>query len=223
MLKPENFKLIGLLLVTAWSLVACGEEDSVGKLEVGEETPVMTFVNMRNQYTQDEYVRVKVEAEIQHKLQNGNDTYPKGLYVEFFDSLGTMTTTLVADSGVYLSEDQSYRVVGNVEVINIQEDQKLETTVLNWNRLDAEIYTDTLTPVKITTPKEIINGNGLRANQDFSEYEITGGISGIFTIDDPAAAGKRPPSAKPTENGPPTQQRIPKQVSPAQKMKKRKQ
>ena len=46
----------------------------------------------------------------------------------------------------------------------------METEKLIWNELTQKIYTDAF--VKITTDKEIIMGEGMESNQDFSKYEL---------------------------------------------------
>lgn len=171
-----------LWLFTLVLMQACrkkGGEDSQG---IDNDTPIMTFRNISSIYSQDAIIRLKMRARLQYQYQNKDESYPEGIYVEFFDSLGTMITTLKADSGYRRISDNSYRVVGNVVVFNIKEQQKLETQVLNWDMEKQQIFTDTLTPVTITTPAERVKGNGLRAKQDFSEYEITGGVTGIFTL-----------------------------------------
>lgn len=48
--------------------------------------------------------------------------------------------------------------------------EKLNTEHLIWNEDSAKIYTDEF--VKITTTDEIIMGEGMEANQDFSKWKI---------------------------------------------------
>ncbi|MDW7693669.1 LPS export ABC transporter periplasmic protein LptC [Flammeovirgaceae bacterium SG7u.111] len=174
------------LMVFAF-LVSC-EEESVDKQEIVEELsdslPVRVFNDVSMLYSQNSMVRLKLEAPIQNQYENQDEDYPEGLYLEIYDSLGVKTTSLVADQGKHDVKSHKFRVKGNVVVINFVEGTKLETEVLNWDQASETIYTDTLTPVVITTPKDVINANGLTANQDFSEYEITGGVTGIFTLKD---------------------------------------
>ena len=47
---------------------------------------------------------------------------------------------------------------------------KLNTEHLIWNAITKKIFTDEF--VKITTKDETIWGDGLVANQDFSDYQI---------------------------------------------------
>ena len=57
----------------------------------------------------------------------------------------------------------------NVVVRNLDGDL-LETEKLNWSKSKEEIFTDDF--VKITTKKEVIFGEGLVSNQNFSKYTI---------------------------------------------------
>jgi LPS export ABC transporter protein LptC len=57
----------------------------------------------------------------------------------------------------------------NVEVVNVK-GEKLNTELLVWDEEKKKITSNAF--VKITTAKEIITGNGLEANQDFTKYEI---------------------------------------------------
>lgn len=51
-----------------------------------------------------------------------------------------------------------------------EKNEKLNTEHLIWNERTKKIYSDDF--VKITTPDEIIFGNGFEADQDFSRYKI---------------------------------------------------
>lgn len=174
------FLLLYSLVLLA--LVSCSDDDSIETFELEENSPIMTYLDVSTLYSQNSTVRLKIEAPLQYKFKSRDEEYPKGLYVEFYDSLGIKTTTLEADSGYFKAYDESYSVHRNVVVVNEEEGQTLETEVLYWDKKSQEIFTDSITPVKITTQTEIINGNGLRAKQDFSEFKITGGVTGIFTI-----------------------------------------
>ena len=180
-----DFKLGCLLLATCalLSLAACEETKMDTVIEIAENAPLMSFENVSALYSENAVLRLKLEAPVQQQYSNRDESYPQGLYVEVYDSLGLKTTTVVADSGYHRMSDNSYRVMGNVVVKNLQEGQMLETSVLNWDMAKRIIFTDSMTPVKITTATEVIKGNGMRARQDFTNWEITGGVSGVFNVE----------------------------------------
>jgi LPS export ABC transporter protein LptC len=58
--------------------------------------------------------------------------------------------------------------------------ERLETERLVWSRDSDRVYTDE--PVKITRQADILYGQGLDANQDFSRYTIRR-ITGTLYLD----------------------------------------
>jgi lipopolysaccharide export system protein LptC len=55
-------------------------------------------------------------------------------------------------------------------VLRNQQGEQLETEVLSWDEQSGTLYTDA--PVKITRQDEVLFGNGLTGNSDFSKYEM---------------------------------------------------
>lgn len=178
--KTTYLLIIPILLAILW---ACEKTKIDPAIKVEANAPLMSFENISALYSENATLRLKLEAPVQQQYSNRDEAYPKGLYVEVYDSTGVKTTTVVADSGYHSIADNSYRVMGNVVVKNLKEGEMLETDVLNWDMAKQVIFTDSITPVKITTATEVIRGNGMRARQDFTNWEITGGVSAIFNLD----------------------------------------
>ena len=65
--------------------------------------------------------------------------------------------------------------------MNIKNNERLNTEELFWNPTDEEIYTEKF--VRIETEDQILLGQGLTADQDFSTYKIEK-LTGELTIDD---------------------------------------
>jgi LPS export ABC transporter protein LptC len=86
--------------------------------------------------------------------------------------LGQVITTLEADSGRYEFKTGLYKVKGNVKVINTQRQERLLTDELTWNPGTKKVFTDKRVTIESQTSGEKINGMGLDANQDFSQYSI---------------------------------------------------
>jgi LPS export ABC transporter protein LptC len=92
-----------------------------------------------------------------------------GVYVTFFDEDERVSARLKAKYGVRYDQSRKMEAKFQVVVINTKGD-KLETEKLIWDEYRKKIYTDAF--VKITTSKEIIMGNGMESNQDFTRYRI---------------------------------------------------
>jgi LPS export ABC transporter protein LptC len=104
--------------------------------------------------------------------------FKNGLKVQFFDVNGKKESELNADYAIIDEEKDLMLAQHNVVVRNVDGDV-LETEKLNWNKQKEEIFTDEF--VKITTENEVIFGQGLVSNQNFSKYTIRK-IKGTITI-----------------------------------------
>lgn len=177
-------RLFLFILITAAVLMGCQETKPVQTPQANADDiyngPVLSFNNIETYYSKSADVKLRLVAPTQWHMQNDDEVFPDGVHITFFDPNGNEKTTLISDSARYIVELKTYRMVGNVEVFNIIENQKLETPILNLDERAQEIFTDTT--VKITTEKEFIYGIGLRAKQDFSQYKIAK-PTGIFSIE----------------------------------------
>jgi LPS export ABC transporter protein LptC len=102
-----------------------------------------------------------------------------GLRVDFFDADLNITSTLTAKYGRYFQEKGNILVQDSVEVKN-NKDETLHTEELVWNEKLQKFYSDKF--VKVVTPTQIIFGDGLEANQDFSQYNIKN-VKGTIAVD----------------------------------------
>ncbi len=97
--------------------------------------------------------------------------FPKTLHVDFFDDSDKLESKLDAHYAKYKDQESKVFLKDSVRVINIKGDT-LYCDELYWdrNRIGTEFYTDK--PVRIRTKTHIINGIGMDAKQDFSEWHI---------------------------------------------------
>ncbi|MCX6234636.1 MAG: LPS export ABC transporter periplasmic protein LptC [Bacteroidetes bacterium] len=104
----------------------------------------------------------------------GNDPYmefPKGFKIIFYDSAMQIKSQLTADYGVSFERRKIMEAKNNVEVINYQKNEKLNTEHLVWDQKKKLIYSDVF--VKITSPDKTIFGeNGLEADEQFNSYTL---------------------------------------------------
>jgi LPS export ABC transporter protein LptC len=107
--------------------------------------------------------------------------FKDGLKVQFFDINGKKESELNADYAIIDDENDLMLAQNNVVVRNVEGDI-LETEKLNWSQQKEEIFTEEF--VKITTENEVIFGEGLVSNQNFSKYTIRK-IKGTINISQP--------------------------------------
>ncbi len=97
------------------------------------------------------------------------DEMPNGVHVKIFDSLMSVTTELTSNYAIRRTFKDQMEAKYEVIVIN-DKGEKLETEELLWDEKTGKITSDVF--VTITTKDQIIMGDGLIANEDFTEYRI---------------------------------------------------
>lgn len=163
---PVILPLIFLALL-CWS---CSESSSGSNEVKPYDGPLIEVDNMVTLYSDSAIVRVKVEAQKQLEFESGDSEFPEGIYIEFYKVDGSISSTLKANKGYYNKEENLYTALGDVVVNSYEKDQKLNTEELHWKQDEDKIYTDKF--VRIETAEEILMGEGLTSNQDFTDYRI---------------------------------------------------
>lgn len=167
-----------LIIPVLWICITACENDIAVVNSITSATekqlPVESGKNVQIMYSDSARVRAKLTA-VELNRYVGKKPYtelPKGMEVIFYNEKRAVQTRLTADYGISFDDANGTNLMEakrNVVVINEKGD-KLNTEHLTWNAVTKKIYTDEF--VKITTKDEVIWGDGLIANQDFSEYEI---------------------------------------------------
>ncbi len=144
-------------------------QETLDEVEV-YEGPVYEVADLKLWYSDSAVVRLMVEASLMKEFENGDQEYPEGIYVEFYEEDSTVSSTLRGDQAYFTKETNTYRTFGNVRLESIKKAQKLTTEELFWNVDDQKVYTDKF--VIIETAEDVLHGEGLTADQDFSNYRI---------------------------------------------------
>ena len=164
--RYPSFVLL-LVSITIFT-VGCKRPDPVkpveykGALREAEDIEVLS--------TEKDQMKSKMKAKKIFEFQNGDLELPEGMFLESFDETGKLASTLKANSAFYFKEEKKWRAQGNVEVINIEKNEQLNTEELFWNPELKKIYTDKFVTIKEST--RILTGTGLEAKQDMSDYSI---------------------------------------------------
>lgn len=158
-------------LVLSLFFVACQEEKSNQKF-IPYKGPLEEAENIEVLYSESGMLKVRMKTAKQIKAGSEDKIFPKKVFVDFFAPTGQVTTTLESDSGRYEYRTGLYKVKGNVKVINTAKQERLLTDELTWNPQTQKVYTDKRVVVENQITGERLNGLGLDANQDFSQYSI---------------------------------------------------
>jgi len=93
----------------------------------------------------------------------------EGIQVRFFNEKGEHTSTLTAKEGKVDDRSNDLEASGDVKVVST-ESTILETSHLFWDNAKQLVHTQEY--VKITSPREKIQGRGLEADQHLQNYRI---------------------------------------------------
>ncbi|RYZ46670.1 MAG: LPS export ABC transporter periplasmic protein LptC [Sphingobacteriales bacterium] len=93
-----------------------------------------------------------------------------GLKLESFNDSMEVESTLTARYARYYEKQQNVLLRDSIVVVT-RKGERLSTEELVWNQKLQKFYTEK--PVSIRTATQVIYGNGLEANQDFTWYEIS--------------------------------------------------
>ena len=150
-------------------LPACTAKQTGEPVEYRGPLREATTVDML--YAEKDRIKIKLVAKRILEFKNGDQEFPEGLYIEFYDEFGNLTSTLKANHAFRFKKDNLWRGRGKVEVKNIEKKQELNTEELFWSPLTKKIYTDKFVTIRLES--EVIYGTGLDALQDLSSYTIS--------------------------------------------------
>ncbi|MCD4730043.1 MAG: LPS export ABC transporter periplasmic protein LptC [Bacteroidales bacterium] len=105
--------------------------------------------------------------------------FPEGFKIIFYDSLLNPESQITAYYGIRYDNDKLMEAKNNVVVTSIKNNEQLETEHLVWDERKKIIYSNVF--VKITRSEEVLYGDGLTSDENFSSYTIKN-PSGEFQI-----------------------------------------
>lgn len=133
-------------------------------------------------YSDSAQVKVRITGPVMFNNLDRTEPYQEfvdGVLVEFFGPEETVTSTMVAKYAIRYDR-RGEVIVRDSVVWESVDKQKLETEELIWRENEEEVFTKKF--ARITTAREIIEGYGFRANQDFSNARIQQ-VEGVFEVD----------------------------------------
>lgn len=157
-----------LFCLLLFSLASCKSKETSEPVEYRGPLREASEVDML--YSEKDRIKVKMKAKRILEFKNGDQEFPDGLYLEFYNEFGVMTSSLKANQAYYFKKENQWRGRGKVEVKNLVKKQQLNTEELFWNPVTKKIFTEKFVTIKLET--EVIYGTGLDALQDLSTYTI---------------------------------------------------
>ena len=164
--------------------VSCSNDPKlVQEFVFSEVLPIEKIEGAEMLHTENGKLKVKIVATTIERFNNQQPqlVFSNHLVVYFYNDSALVQSTLKAEYAEINDEKKLMIAKENVILTNIA-GKKLESEELIWDEKNNKIYTDK--KVKITTVKEVIEGEGFVSNPDFTEYSISK-IHGTFNFETP--------------------------------------
>jgi LPS export ABC transporter protein LptC len=166
------YKVIPMLFAFG---ILCSCENDVTEIESltnNKEAPISKGKNVEFIYSEKANVKIKITAPLMEEYGEEENKYMEmtdGIKVLFYDSLKNVASTLTSNYAIHRVSKNIMEAKDDVVVVN-DIGEVLNTEHLIWMEDSSKIYTEEF--VKITTKDEIIMGEGMEANQDFTKWKI---------------------------------------------------
>jgi LPS export ABC transporter protein LptC len=132
--------------------------------------PMNMAINIHLVKSDSAIVRSDIKAPKQLEFANGNLEFPEGIEIQIFEKDGSLSTTIRADRGYLLKQENIFKGEGNVKVDNLIKNQKLQSEELFWDRMKKIIYTEKF--VRVQNGGTFSYGSGFEADETFSTYKL---------------------------------------------------
>ncbi len=166
-----TFNVVVMLVLL---LASCGNEKAE-VIEVAfdpETTYTMKATDITELISDSGVIRYKVIAEEWYVYDKAAEPYylfPKGGYLERFDSLLNKDASIEADTVYFYTKKELWELVGNVEYLSLK-GEKFNTEQLFMNQKEDRVYSDKY--IRIEQADKIITGIGFESNMSMTKYEV---------------------------------------------------
>lgn len=176
---------LGMALAVACAICAgsCKEESKIdiSKSLNPAKMPSMTTHNVNTLISDSGVTQYKIVAPVWYVYDEVDTpfwSFPKGLYLQKFDTKFNVVATVAADSAYFYKVQKLWRLEGNVEMEKKPKDLFLSPRVF-WDQRHQRLYSDTF--IHIENATHVLEGTGFESNERLTEYRILK-PTGIFPV-----------------------------------------
>lgn len=166
-----------MLYAACCMLLACREEPVCGPNPVLPSQEIDGFTLHESSSGKRLYTLDAQKAYVYDPVQRVDVT---GLRVLFYDEVGGITSTLVADEGSIFSKNEDLVARGHV-IVRTSDSTNLTTDSLSWSNQGRLVRTDA--DIVIETPKGRIEGKGLVSDAGLNKIDILSPVHGTSDYD----------------------------------------
>jgi LPS export ABC transporter protein LptC len=183
MVHPKKTRLIGsacertfrgIFLVAYFLLVLSSCRNSIEEINAltyKDTLPMQSAMDVEMIYSDSGEIKAMLRSpQVDHYAgENPYVVMPKGINVIFFDSVKQVKTSLKAGYAIKYEKSEQMEARYKVRIVN-RAGEKLMTEHLIWDQSRHIIYTDV--PVQIRRNNEVLQGNGMEADESFDKWVI---------------------------------------------------
>jgi len=165
------------ILFISLVFISCDDKFEPPKSDLSsEDIPVQESWNSTVTFSDSGFVKAILKAgHISAFSDKGYTLIDSGAVVDFYKN-GEIVSTLSGKRGKVEDVSKDIEIFDSVRVVN-KTGSELKTSKLLWKNKTQKVYSDVF--VRITTPKEIIEGIGFESDQNLGNYKIYQ-VSGVF-------------------------------------------
>lgn len=152
-----------------------------------DSLPVMETLGVTTLISDSGITRYRIETDewlVFDKKTPSYWAFEKGVYLENFDTLFQVTSSIRSDTAYYYDKRKLWKLIGHVFIKNVK-GEKFNTELLYWDQTKEKVYSDQF--IRIEQPDRIITGYGFDSDQRMEDWTIYR-ISGIFYVDEEVMA-----------------------------------
>ena len=171
-----------MLLVFA----SCKKEKNelVPSISSKDSTPFMVTTGVSMLISDSGITKYRVETPewlVFDQTENPYSYFPQGVYLEKFDTLFNIEISIKADTAYYYNKKKLWQLFGNVEVINVKQNEKLSSNELFWDEREHIIYSEQLIRFELGDGSYLY-GYSFEFDQATGKYTIIEPHEGEFYI-----------------------------------------
>lgn len=178
-------KCIAIFIFTMFVFHSCFEDKkgTIRSFKDASKVPTLKTTKVSSLISDSGITRYRLvtdEWEVFDKVADPYWFFPKGVYVEKFDSLFHVEASIKADTAYFYENKKLWVLKRNVHVVNLQ-GEKFDTNLLYWDQFQQKVYSPE--NIKIEQTRRIITGLGFESNESMTRYQIHK-TQGIFDVAD---------------------------------------
>lgn len=162
-----------LILITFFAVSCENSIQEVATYTNFAKQPVIEVKKVEVMYSDSGQIKAILKAPVVLQYDDPKEPYkefPKGINVTFYSATNVKQSDITSKYAIMYEKKQLFVARDSVVAHDLVENKTLNTEELKWNMRTERFNSDKF--VRITSPDDVIMGEGFEANQDFKNWKI---------------------------------------------------